>query len=124
MTTKTFPLSAILSLTTGRLLCKFSDMHELAEWIAGHPIWTHEFADVQLAERFKSLVFSQHPDLESIDASEVNSENYEPWLAAAIAQYGDCRVIEQGAQERTESPLESAARMMPGKPIIAVKIGD
>lgn len=44
-TTTTFSLGAVLSLATGRLLCDFSEMQALAEFLAQRPVWTHEFAN-------------------------------------------------------------------------------
>jgi hypothetical protein len=118
---KSFPIAAILSLTTGKLLCQFSDMHELAEWIAGHPIWTHEFADKLRWNSLKDAVLSQHPDLSSADASKVGASNWQEFVASSIAKYGDSRVITKGGQQRTETPLQSLERIAPGKPVVVVK---
>lgn len=41
--TRDFPTAVIASLSSGVLLCEFTDMHEAAEYLMGHPIWTHQF---------------------------------------------------------------------------------
>ena len=48
METKAFSTAALASITTGRLLCPFSDMHEAIEYLMGHPVWTHELASESL----------------------------------------------------------------------------
>lgn len=35
--------AAVVGLYTGIVCGPFSDIHELAERLAGHPIWTHQF---------------------------------------------------------------------------------
>lgn len=44
METRDFPSAVIASISTGVLLCKFNEMHQAAEYLMGHPIWTHHFA--------------------------------------------------------------------------------
>lgn len=120
MTTRTFSTAAVLSLTTGRLLCNFGDMHELAEWVAGHPIWTHEFADPALWTRLKLSVLADYPQLADVDASGVNKTNHAEFTAAAVERFGQQLAITAGTSKRTESPLDSAARMFGDKPIVAI----
>lgn len=88
--------------------------------VAGHPIWTHEFADKARWDALKDSVFSQHPQLASVDGSGVTPENYEELLAGWTAQFGETLEIEQGTTARKESPLESLERIAPGKPVVAV----
>lgn len=45
--------AAIVSAYTGYMCGNFADMHEYAEKIMGHPIWTHEFGDKQLMEKLR-----------------------------------------------------------------------
>ena len=49
------PICAILSIITGRLIpppegSAFDALHKLAEFLAGRPVWTHEFASKELAD--------------------------------------------------------------------------
>lgn len=66
METKSFKTTAVIGLTSGILYGDFGELHELAEWVAGHPIWTHEFADQKLHDRLREKVFGQHPVLRDI----------------------------------------------------------
>lgn len=45
--------AAIVSAYTGFLIGSFSDMHEYAEKIMGHPIFTHQFADESLVKKLR-----------------------------------------------------------------------
>ncbi len=46
----------IIGVYTGIVCGPFGDVHELAEKLTGGPIWTHQFASKELAERLKELV--------------------------------------------------------------------
>ena len=48
--------AAIIGLYTGYACGKFSDIHELAEQLAGRSVFTHEFANKQFNEHLQSLV--------------------------------------------------------------------
>jgi len=45
--TRDFPTAVIASLSSGVLLCDFGKMHEAAEYLMGHPIWTHQFPSLE-----------------------------------------------------------------------------
>lgn len=128
--TKSWPIETVLALTTGRLLKHggFGDMQELAEYVLGHPVWTHEFADRGMVTKMKNAVFAQHPTLRNAEAFDATAakRSLDDYLAGyverAAATFGASIEIEAGKQERTESPLASAARLMPGKPIVAVEV--
>lgn len=47
--------AAVISAYTGFLLGDFADMHEYAEELFDRPIWTHEFAGEELADKLKNL---------------------------------------------------------------------
>lgn len=128
--TKSYPIEIILSLTTGRLLKEhgFGDMHELAEHVLGHPVWTHEFAERSLWSRMSEMVLAQHPalrDAETFDADAAKA-SLDAYLAGYVerarARFGVSLDIVAGTGERTEDPLTSAERLMPGKPIVGVVV--
>lgn len=48
--------AAIIGLYTGITCGPFSDIHELAEKLIGHPVFTHQFADRIMVEKLKELV--------------------------------------------------------------------
>jgi hypothetical protein len=47
--------AAIIGLFTGIACGPFSDIHEYAEKLKGHPIWSHQFADRIFADELKEL---------------------------------------------------------------------
>jgi len=105
MPTKVFSLGACLSVTTGRLLCDFGDMHELVEWLLGHPVWTNELADKAIVERIKAAMLAQCPELAEVDASGFTRENWKDKLAEWHRTLGMRRIVTQGTGERTEGPV-------------------
>jgi len=112
-----FPIEAVLGLTTGVLLKRngFSELHELAEFIAGHSIWTHEFADKTTVAELREAAFRQHPSLRDAERFEpegqVMNEYLPAFVARAVAQFGPELSIERGSTGRTESPIASLARI-------------
>ena len=126
---KTFNLAEVLMLTTGRSLTSFNKMHELAEHVAGHPIWTHEFAEEALWRRLREQVFKQHPVLR--EALVIVCESKDPatidliirdYLEENEEKFGNTFEFERGDGERTESPIESMQRIAPDKPILGVVV--
>ena len=61
--TRDFPTAVIASLSTGILLCEFGKMHEAAEFLMGHPIWTHHFADKELCGEMRKMITEQCPGM-------------------------------------------------------------
>lgn len=61
--TKDFPTAVIASLSTGIMLCNsFSDIHQAAEFLMGHSIWTHHFADKELHQEIKRQSWNSAPE--------------------------------------------------------------
>ncbi len=95
-TTFRTPLAAVLSLLTGRMIPVgesggFSEMHELAEFIGGRPIWTHEFASKELAEKLCTRLKIVLPDeLANVRADEVHDEkSAKQFLLGQIEKWGE-----------------------------------
>lgn len=114
--------TALLGLASG--ICTsggFGQIHEAAELVAGHPIWTHEFADLALVDRLAARALEIVPGLapwcERIKAEPGRWKEIEDACVAAIGEGFD---IHEGAAERTESPLESLHRIAPHADVIVV----
>jgi hypothetical protein len=120
METKEFPIEVVASLTSGKLLCKFGDLHEAAEFVAGHPIWTHEFADKPFWERLRTTVFAQCPELEKLTVKEMAPEDVPVFVQDLRTAFGPTVTLFSLSDERTESPLDSLQRIAPGNPVITV----
>jgi len=121
METKSFSTPALASLSSGLLLCKFGDMHEAAEYLMGHPIWTHEFASKPFWDQMRSKLLEQHPKL-PIDRPEgTGEENWREWLDQLVAELGAELTITKGEEVREADPITTARALIgPDKPIIAV----
>lgn len=118
---KSFPTDVVLSLTTGILLKVggFSEMHELIEYVAGHPVWTHELIDKPFVARLCEAVYAEHPalrDVEKFDAKGAKGDALLSYLneyvARQVAKYGESLTIKQGDGQRTEDPLSSLERLV------------
>ena len=125
---KEFPLATILSITTGIYLKtpgrtdgSFGDIQEAIEWVAGHPVWTHELASKGIRESSAESVFSQHPQLKGVDGG-LTKENHEEWTVNQVNQFGETLSLAQGTQVRTENPIESLQKMIGDKPVIPIVI--
>lgn len=95
METKEFSTAAIASLSSGVLLCTFSEMHEAAEYLMGHPIWTHHFADKKLWREMQQTIAAQCPGVPT-KLSDTTAENYLAKLADIEAEIGKTVRIRKG----------------------------
>lgn len=117
---KTFSTLAVASAATGIGLAdgmNYSTMAEISSHVLGFDIWTHELADRAMNNRVRDRLLTLFPGLPTGDEARAD------WRAAAakaVAAYGDTLTIPAGADERSESPIESLARMVGDKPIVAV----
>lgn len=90
VSTKSFPLSVVLTGTTGILLCpSFSDFHELADVL--YPgIMTLGLA--RAADRIRQRILEQHPGLPVSVPDVGKGKSYldaiRPWLDEQAAKFG------------------------------------
>ncbi len=60
--TKSFDPAVLATLTTGTLLVQpFGLAHEAAEWVLGHPVWTHQFPKIM--PKLREAVLAQFPKM-------------------------------------------------------------
>lgn len=93
--TRDFPTAVIASLSSGVLLCEFTDMHEAAEYLMGHPIWTHQFGDKGFVGDMKRTILEQCPGM-PIELDGVNKDNYLDYVAKLEAEFGAAVKIRKG----------------------------
>jgi hypothetical protein len=115
METREFPTAVIASISTGVLLCKFGDMHEAAEYLMGHPIWTHHFASKELSQSMRERILEQCPGMPGKDDGSITRENYQQKLAEIEAKIGPICTIRKGDGATAKSPLEGIPE---GRPTI------
>lgn len=93
--TRKLSTAALASITTGKLLCPFAEMHQAAEFVMGHQIWTHHFADRTLVDDMKRTVLAQCPNLPSeLDATP---ENWKEKLADLECRVGKYFRVSKGS---------------------------
>lgn len=119
--TKTFPMHAILTMRTGICMGDFGKAHELAEWVLGHPVWTHELASKQAVKAIKDALGKQFPDLPD-SLPDVTKENYATVLAELVAKHGTSRQVAKGSEERTQSPIDTMVEMVGAERVLAVAV--
>jgi hypothetical protein len=119
---KKFKTVVIGQVVTGLSLgAPFGDTHEAAEFIMGHPIWTHEFASKDVWTKLRDKVLKQLPDWPSWK-SEWKEAGWNYYIKQLEAKYGPEVEIEGGDEARTESPMQSLARIAGSKPVIAIQL--
>ncbi len=94
--TRDFQTAVIASLSCGRMLCDFSAMHEAAEFLMGHPIWTHHFASKDLWKEMQQTIAEQCPGMPTADPEGVTKDNYLDYVAKLEADLGKTVKIRKG----------------------------
>ena len=87
--TKQIDPAALAGITTGILMTDFSAVHEAAEQVMGHPVWTHQFP--ALAEQMRDAVLAQFPDMPT-----EAPDGWEACRDAVRARYGKAVAVRRG----------------------------
>ncbi|MDE2107027.1 MAG: hypothetical protein KGL39_58005 [Patescibacteria group bacterium] len=119
METREFPTAVIASISSGIALCRFSEIHEAAEYLMGCPIWTHHFASKKLLEAMKRKVLEQCAGMPTA-LEGVTPENYRERLAEIEAELGPVAVIRKGDGSTSMHPLDGISE---GKSTIVIGKG-
>jgi hypothetical protein len=106
---RTFSTAVIASLSSGVLLCKIGDLHEAAEFLLGHPIWTHHFASEKLWKAMQVAVIQQHPHM-PIEVVGVTPENYREKVEELEARLGPFVAIRKRDWRNSNEPRLRAYR--------------
>lgn len=115
--TRDFPTAVIASITTGIMLCRFDDMHEAAEFVMGHPIWTHHFADKTLAEEMRKTILAQVPSM-PVEIVGVTKNNYRSKLADIEAVVGATVTLRRGGGLTAMLPTDGIPERLRDKTIV------
>jgi hypothetical protein len=91
-----FPTAVIASLSSGISLCSFNEMHEAAEYLMGHPIWTHQFASKDLWQDMQRTVLAQCSEMPT-ELLDVTKDNYKERIAALESEFGKTVKIRKGS---------------------------
>lgn len=106
---KTFPALVLAGITTGVMLAEgmFPQIHEAAEHILGHPVWTHEFAEKAVWVKLRDAIREHHPSLPFGKPDD--------WKATrddVLVRFPEPLAMPRGMTERQEDPISSAERIM------------
>ena len=92
---KEFPTAVIASLSSGVLLCGFDEMNQAAEYLMGHPIWTHHFASKNLWQEMQKTILEQCPGMPTA-APGITKDNWPEFKAKLEADLGEVVKIRKG----------------------------
>lgn len=115
--TRDFPTAVIASISTGIILCPFGEMHEAAEYLMGHSIWTHHFADRVFAGEMKNAIAEQCPGMPS-EIEGVTPDNYLEKVAELEAQIGKTVKIRKGGGLTAMLPTDGIPDHLKDKTVI------
>lgn len=123
MTTKTFDLGTVLTVTTGRLLTDIDNLYDILGFMTGESLFTHQLPRASVA--CKGPLLEKFPELAEITVPE-KSDTFDTakkimaWLDTQKAIYGNAFEVEPLESFEHKNPLTELAEMMPDKPIVAV----
>lgn len=113
--TRDFPTPVVASMTTGILLCDFSAVSEAAEFLMGHPIWTHQYPS--LRKDMERAILEQCPGMPT-DLPNVDSTNWQEAAAKLIAEFGPTVKIRKGSGLTAMLPTDGIPDHLKDKTII------
>jgi len=120
---KDFHLGDILSITTGSLVSPghMDGIYDILNFMTRDNLFTHQLP--RACDECRPYLLRQYPQLEGVDASQVNADNWVEWLAKQVETYGEHLSVEQiPMDDHTEKdPLEALHEMAPAKPIIIIE---
>jgi hypothetical protein len=131
MTTRTFHLGDILTVTSGGRLVSprgMDGVYDILNWMTGDNLFTHQLP--RALRECEGALLAQHPDLAAVTVPDEftggNSaeEAVARWLAEQITVYGETREVEPlAAEEHTRiNPLTELRMVMPDAEITVVEV--
>jgi|SRR5215204_1050230 len=103
--------AALACLTTGILLTDFSRLHEAAEWVLGHPVWTHQFPSI--ADKMRDAVLAQFPDM----PTTIDGSQWETIRDNVRKKYGTLVAVKRG-----DNPAISQFEYLPEAEVIVCEV--
>ena len=94
MTTRTFHIGDILSVTTGFLVSPrhMEGIYDILNFMTQDNLFTHQLP--RASDECRPYLLRQHPQLSYVNASVVTRENWQSWLAERVAEFGEQLPVE------------------------------
>lgn len=124
--TKDFPIGAVLSVVTGRLVSEnhMAGVYEVLNFMSGESLYTHQLPRV--SSEAEPIILAMHPQLAEAkaEAEQVNGENWRQWLGTWTARYGKMIAVPQMniAEHERIDPLSELAEKVPPDRIAVVAL--
>lgn len=119
-----FPLGVVLSVTTGRLLAPFDQMHELLDFMTGDTLMTHQLP--RACEECAPVLLARHPRLADVVVPETFGDEaaVKRWVAEQAERLGEgVTVATLDPDDPTViDPLAELKMLRPDMPVVVVTI--
>ncbi|RVC47631.1 hypothetical protein EN781_00410 [Mesorhizobium sp. M4A.F.Ca.ET.090.04.2.1] len=123
MAEKAFPIGAVLSVVTGRLVSEnhMTGIYEVLNYMTGENVFTHQIP--RISREAEPVILALHPELRKAlpEAEQVNGDNWREWLATWKARYGEeitVPLMTIAQHERIDPLSELAERVHPDKIVV------
>jgi hypothetical protein len=126
VTTKTFHIADILTITTGRLVSPshIGGVYDILNWMTGDNLFTHQLP--RACDECAEPLRAQFPDLADVEVPDDfgGDEGVRDWVEQQVAAYGKTReVAPLAAAEHTHiNPLTEMRKVAPHAKIIAIEV--
>jgi hypothetical protein len=126
VTTRSFHVGDILTVTTGRLVSPrhVDGVYDICNFMTGDNLFTHQLP--RAMDECAPSLREHFPDLAAVEVPEEFSgeEAVAEWLAGVVAEHGETRDVTPLAPEdhMHMNPFAELERMAPGKPVIAIEV--
>ncbi len=109
-----FDISDVLSITTGCLVSTrhIDGVYDILNFMTGESLFTHALP--RASRICGPVLLQQHPQLAAVDASGVDTTNWQAWLAAQRQAFGDTFTVQplSSGEYESKNPLTELAEMM------------
>lgn len=118
VSTRSFHIGDILSITTGRLVAPghMSAVHEILDWMTGDSLFTHQLP--RASDECGPALREQHPDLGAVEAPEfADPAHVDRWLTEQVDRFGERREVSAlavGGHAFIDPIAELASKMQGG----------
>lgn len=121
--TKQFPIGAVLSVITGRLVSEdgIGGVYEVLNWMTDESVYTHQLP--RISREAEPVLLALHPTLALAvnEAEQVDPDNWRDWLATWTARYGssiDVPKFDAASHERIDPISELAEQVHPDRIVV------